>query len=351
MHILPERLNLDALAADEDSASAPKRVHSRPSTPPLPLSPISNPSSPIRKRRRSLDWNPPAHIPDFLPPFPTTTSATESTSPIATQSPGFPHLPPPPIPVENVKIEKPPSPIPQTLTTSAASDYQVQVPYSQSSLALAPEWHLPTAPPSVPARVSRFPTPQTEPSLLSAYHHILTHPPPPTVNTANPARHKVAMALLSLTQGASRWDPPDTLYSNVAPNLPRAAAIGPTFPVPLGTSPSLDAKKPEKDFKFPAMPRPVAVNEFLTSPVSQQSSRIPELARHVLPVSFIGMIAEASSLTLVIVYDIQPDKPSRSPTCTRPRQQAADIWERNSSALERQHSPRHRRCSAHTHVW
>lgn len=39
----------------------------QPTTPPLPLSPISNPSSPARKRPRTENWQPPDHIPSFLP--------------------------------------------------------------------------------------------------------------------------------------------------------------------------------------------------------------------------------------------------------------------------------------------
>ncbi|RDB23589.1 Serine/threonine-protein kinase STY46 [Hypsizygus marmoreus] len=272
------------------------------STPPLPLSPVSNPSSPSRKRPRKASWQPPPHVPDFLPPFPTTEAPP---SPILIQSPEptQPLFEPPPVPTESVKIEKPPLTIGQTLTSSSASDYLVQVPYSQSSLSGIAEWHLPSQPPPPPSqtlqtRNSRLPTPQTEPALFSAYHHILTHPPPANLNPPSLSRHKVAMALLAQTQTTPRWDPPDTLYSSVAPCAPRVATIGPTYPMAIGDSGSdskgkVDGK--DKDFKFPpTLPRPVSSSERLTPLVSQQSSRIPDLARNVLPPT---IMARTSRLT------------------------------------------------------
>jgi hypothetical protein len=262
------------------------------STPPLPLSPISNPSSPARKRARTASWNPPAHIPDFLPPFPTTSDAP---SPVTSQSPQ-PIQPaqfePPPLPLDSVKIEKPPLTLSQPLTSTSASDYLVQVPYLQSSLSSAPEWHLPSTQPQPQPpqlRHPRLPTPQTDQALFSAYHHILTHPPPPHANSPTPSRHKVAMALLAHTQTSPRWEPPDTLYSSVAPCTPRVSVIGPTYPMAIGDT-GVDSKAradgKDKEFKFPAtIPRPVSSNERLTPLISQQPSRIPDLARHVLPVS------------------------------------------------------------------
>lgn len=267
------------------------------STPPLPLSPISNPSSPARKRARTASWNPPAHIPDFLPPFPTTNDAPPS--PIASQSPQ-PTQPapfePPPLPLDNAKIDKPPLSLSQPLTSTSASDYLVQVPYSQSSLSSVAERHLPsTQPQQQPSQLRhpRLPTPQTEPALFSAYHHILTHPPPPHANSPTPSRHKIAMALLSHVQTNPRWEPPDTLYSSVAPCIPRVSVIGPTYPMAIGDK-GVDSKAradgKEKEFKFPAtIPRPVSYNERLTPLISQQPSRIPDLARHVLPVSTIPL--------------------------------------------------------------
>jgi len=49
--------------------------------PPLPLSPVSNPSSPVRKRARTSVWEPPAHVPPFLPPFPISKDSSVPNSP------------------------------------------------------------------------------------------------------------------------------------------------------------------------------------------------------------------------------------------------------------------------------
>lgn len=251
------------------------RNWTRPVTPPSPSSPF--------KRARTLGWDPPEHVPDFLPPFPKITPQSDS-------SPGPPSPPPIPAPgsmsqplmasLEAPKGDIIPTPANVTSASAAASDFLVQVPYSQSSLSSVSEWHLPNVappPPTPPPRLAG--TPQTEPSLLAAYHHILTHPPSSNVNLGNPSRHKVAMALLSLTQGSSRWEPPDTLSSNLMPNLPRALA-GPTFPVPINAADAVAGVKLPMN-----APRSVASDDRITQVVSQQSSRIPELARFVLPVS------------------------------------------------------------------
>ncbi|KAL0952315.1 hypothetical protein HGRIS_006600 [Hohenbuehelia grisea] len=258
------------------------------SPPPLPLSPISNPSSPARKRLRTASWKPPSHVPDFLPPFPTV------EEPVSRQhSPRIPPLQLPPTSLEAPKIDKPPSPPPQSQSV-ASLDYLAQVPYVESTLASQPEWHLPQPPPpfssmAAAARLARLPTPQTEPSLIKAYHHILTHPPP-SHHTANPARHKVALALLSQTQDEPRWDPPDSLYSTVAPCPPRVSTIAPTHPLPVAKKalPGGDSKVKDKDSepKLPVtQPRPISSIERLSYLVSQQPSRIPGLARSVLPPS------------------------------------------------------------------
>jgi hypothetical protein len=265
-----------------------------------PPSPISNPSSPSRKRPRLSNWDPPPHIPDFLPPFPVIPDENANEMQVAPQSPQLP-----PVQLPPVRIDKPPSPIPQSVptTSSSASDYLTRVPYNQSTLSSVPEWHLPSAiPPVHPsqqqqqvAQPSRLVTPQTEPSLIAAYHHILTHPPSANQNASNPARHKVAMALLSHAQKNPRWDPPDTLFSSTAPCAPRVAAMSPTCPVPIGKPTTANAGENSKliieekvEPKFPVtMGKPVSYIERLSPLISQQASRIPELARHVLSVSVI----------------------------------------------------------------
>lgn len=265
------------------------------STPPLPPSPISNPSSPSsRKRPRKASWQPPVHIPAFLPPFPTT-DAVSSPSPIGTPQPTeAPFEPLLSRAIETIKPEKPLLNLSQPVTSSAASDYLLQVPYSQSSLSGINEWHLPSTqpPPSqeVYPRNPALPTPQTEHSLVAAYHHILTHPPPPNGNAPTLSRHKVAMALLSQTQNIPRWEPPDTLYSSVAPCNPRVAGIGPSYPMAIDGGSDIKGKADgkEKEVKFPPrLARPVASDERLTPLVSQQLSRIPDLSRRVLSVRLV----------------------------------------------------------------
>lgn len=315
---------------DMDVDEPPITPQKRPSPLPFPLSPVSNPtSSPSRKRQRTAGWQPPEHVPDFLPPFPTAAPPSPVSPPPLPlpeieeqqQHQMLPPMLPPPL---NIKLERPQLPPPlqssaqQTMTSSAASDYLVQVPYSQSSLSSVPEWHLPPSsalPPSTHQlrNLSQAQsTPQTEHSLLAAYHYILTHPPPlhplfpgrttipPTAaavpigpNTLLPSRHKVAMTLLYQTQALSRWEPADSLFGTAAPCSPRVAAIGPTYPVPIDEK---EKNAPNKDLKFPPVPaRPVGAPERIVPVVSQQGSRIPDLARHVLPVSAHQSFSTASS--------------------------------------------------------
>lgn len=277
-----------------------KRPPSRPNTPPLPLSPISNPSSPQRKRPRVANWEPPEHIPDFLPPFPNMSEDRPPSPPFdPVPAPHIqPTMPPPTQIPESTTIEKPSATLSQSLTSAAASDILVQVPYSQSSLSTVPEWHLPSGPPPPPPpRQNRLPTPQIEPSLLSAYHHILTHPPPAELPPLNPSRHKVAMALIHQTQTTPRWNPADSLYGSVGPCQPRVATIGPSYPVAVGdTSGAGDSKGKgdgnDKDLKLPTtISRPVSGTERIAPFISQQTSRIPDLARHVLPVRILFHIS------------------------------------------------------------
>ena len=216
-------------------------------------------------------------MPDFLPPFP---DASQPQSPSPAPAP------------HAVKMERPPSPLPQHITSITAGDYFIQVPYSESVLAGTPSWHLPTEPSAT--RISkppppRLPTPSTQQALLAAYHHILTHPvsqPGPP----NPAKHKVAMALLSQVQHNPRWDTPSTLYANVVPCPPRITSIGPSYPIAhsaledIRSGKDVDKESDKRPMLPPAPPRPVFSNDKPVFLASQQSSRLPELARQVLPV-------------------------------------------------------------------
>jgi len=256
-----------------------------PSTPPLPLSPVSNPTSPTRKRPRTESWRPPPHIPSFLPPFPVERPSLEPESL---------SLPPSAEPSSSTQLL--PSKIEQAASLNRVSsanpaDYTTIVPYSLSNLASTPEWHLPST-----LRESRRPVelppmqpsiPQIQPSLLGAYHHILTHPPPANPNAANPSRHRVAMALLSQAKKNSHWEPADTLYGTTTSNAPTVAPPGPSYAVPISSLEEKKEKEDEKDKKLNlpgAAPRPIGTQERIVPLASHQTSRIPELAREALSV-------------------------------------------------------------------
>ncbi|KAI6030275.1 hypothetical protein EDC04DRAFT_3115352 [Pisolithus marmoratus] len=219
---------------------------------------------------------------DFLPPLPGASQPRPAS--------------PPPVP-EPVKIERPPSPLPQHIASSTAgADYTTQVPYADSVLASAPPWHLPNPHSSFlassssssktqAAAAARFPTPSPQQALLSAYHHILTHPVT-QVGSPNPAKHKVAMSLLAQIQSNSRWDSPTTLYGNIVPCPPRVTSISPSYPIALSTLEDIRAGKDvdeKKSMLPPAPARPVFSSERPVYLASQQGSRLPELARQVLP--------------------------------------------------------------------
>ncbi|OBZ74643.1 hypothetical protein A0H81_05406 [Grifola frondosa] len=277
----PKKRQVSAIDQNEDVPSRPT-----PSSPPLPLSPISNPSTPARKRPRTASWHPPPYIPDFLPPFPT-------NSPRHTPTP-----PPQDVQSSPVKVERPPSPpLPSQISTiSSSADYLTPVPYAVSTLSVAPPWHLPSMPPSFSGTsaltTSRLSVPQTQPALLGAYHHILTHPPPAQVTSVNPSRYRVALALVAQSEIHPRWDPPTTLFSSAAPNPPRVVPIGPSYAVPINKGPPTPSEVKgekeqdvEKERKLlpPAPPRAVAPCERISPLISQQSSRIPKLTRQMLP--------------------------------------------------------------------
>jgi hypothetical protein len=276
-----------------------------PSTPPLPLSPVSNPTSPTRKRPRTDSWKPPPHIPSFLPPFPAERSTPEPDS--------LP-LPPPGEPSASTQLI--PSKIESTASLARVSsanpaDYTTIVPYSLSNLASTPEWHLPSTLRESRARVdpppSQLPIPQIQPSLLGAYHHILTHPPPANPSVANPSRHRVAMVLLSQAQNNPHWEPADSLYATTAPNAPTMAPVGPSYAIPI--SASEEKKEDEKDKKsnLPgAAPRPIGTQERIVPLVSHQTSRIPELAREALSVrSFFTFICFFLKLGYTFSFSLQ----------------------------------------------
>lgn len=272
-----------------------------PSTPPLPLSPVSNPTSPTRKRPRTESWRPPPHVPSFFPPFPVERSSLEPESL---------SLPPPGGPSTSSTQLLPSKIEPATSLTRVSSanpaDYTTIVPYSLSNLASTPEWHLPStlreprAPVDPPP--SQLPIPQIQPSLLGAYHHILTHPPPPNPNLANPSRHRVAMVLLRQAQKNPHWEPADSLYATTAPNSPTVAPVGPSYAVPISSSEEKNNKDDEKDKKLNlpgAAPRPIGTQERIVPLASHQTSRIPELAREALSGAVLSRVTRLSHPTVL----------------------------------------------------
>ncbi|CCM03224.1 uncharacterized protein FIBRA_05349 [Fibroporia radiculosa] len=265
------------LRSRQDNLNAPPPV-----SPPLPLSPISNPSTPPRKRQRTAKWRPPSYIPDHFPPFPTDSPRHSPTPPQDI-----------PLPSNVVKLERPTTPPPPIAASTSSADYLTPIPYSQSLLASQPSQHLPSPPSDTHELAGQLqpplPLPLVQPALLGAYHHVLTHPPPPNVTSVNPSRYKVALAYLSEAEVRPRWDPAPTVFSSVVPSAPRVTAMGPTYPVPISKlPPTPDGKEADldKDRKsnLPSVPpKPVVSSERVTPLLSQQVSRLPGLARQVLP--------------------------------------------------------------------
>ncbi|KAF9040159.1 hypothetical protein BJ165DRAFT_1407273 [Panaeolus papilionaceus] len=306
-HYYEDAEGTQAMEIEKPQSAAALRKRRTP--PPLPLSPISNPSSPSsRKRPRTANWDPPEHIPDFLPAFPkpTVDESRQGTPMPDGMQPGVANLAQSGLNLQSIpgisttapllsadfqqgqsQTDKTTAAVAQS--TAAAADLLVQVPYDQSSLSSVPEWHLPTQPSSFASsssshsRHARLPIPQTEQSLLSAYHYILTHPPPPEPPAITPARHKVAMVLIHQSQKSPRWDMADSLFGSVGPCPPRVATIGPSYPVPISED-SVKGKDKDSQLKLPpAMPRPVNAPERIAAFVSQQTSRIPDLGKMILP--------------------------------------------------------------------
>ncbi|PPR02830.1 hypothetical protein CVT24_002227 [Panaeolus cyanescens] len=302
-HYYEDAEDVNANMDVELQGSQPTSPRKRRATPPLPLSPISNPSSPSsRKRPRTSNWDPPEHIPDFLPAFPKPTidesrqgtplpdgilpGANMLQSGLNLQSIPGTSTAAPLLPADfqqgQSQADKNSAAVAQS--TAAAADLLVQVPYDQSSLSSVPEWHLPAPPSSFSSSssLSRQTRITTEQALLSAYHYILTHPPPPEPPAITPARHKVAMVLIHQAQKNPRWDVADSLFGSVGPCSPRVATIGPSYPVPIEDS--VKGKDKDSQLKLPpAMPRPVNAPERIAGFVSQQTSKIPDLGKMILP--------------------------------------------------------------------
>ncbi|KAH9922342.1 uncharacterized protein BXZ73DRAFT_51359 [Epithele typhae] len=260
---------------------------------PFTALPISNPSTPPRKRLRTASWQPPEHIPDYLPPFPTADAQRVASPPPAEGAP---------LANDAVKRERSATPPlqAQMSTATSSADYHAVVPYDQSSLAALPARHLPSRPPGMDAAHGQPPQIlPTQPALLGAYHHLLTNPPPEKVVGVNPARYRVGLALVQQTEKANRWDAPATLYGSTAPNLPRVSAMPASCAIPIakgpgGTGSGSGAGTPDGSGSgkgdgeegkrvLPGAPaRTITVQDRVVPSIVRQDSRIPQLARHVL---------------------------------------------------------------------
>lgn len=264
----------------------------RAASPLLPISPISNPSSPSRKRPRlQPGWDPPPHIPDFLPPFPTNILDTEVN---ALQSPQIKTEAeatlPPPASANGLERERLPTPPPQQLSTAtSAADYLTPVPYNMSSLSTLPEGHLPdsnlrTVPTPASSALQLLPRkhepPQIMPSILTAYHHVLTQKPPPEPSI-NPGRHRVALTMIDQSYTHPRWSAPDTLFANLSAARPRVVAPARAFAVFAGSAPG----KEDKQLVIPSTLKTLVVDETILPLSHQPTSRMPDIARAILPVS------------------------------------------------------------------
>lgn len=257
---------------------------SRPTTPLLPPSPVSNPSMPSRKRARLVTWDAPDHIPYFFPPYPTTSTSPPSSPAIKTEADQQP--------LSANAHERAITPPPQISTSASTSDYLAPIPYSMSSLSSIREQHLPERPdvgnsaPLVVPLKRKYELPVVSHSLTVAYHHVLTNPPPTA--SANPLRHRVAMALLGQMYVNPKWTAADTLFSNLAAPRIRVLAPAPSYPVPLKDGLGTSSSDKSKDVSLPLLPaptsRPVMVNEAITPLSNQATSRIHDIARAVLPV-------------------------------------------------------------------
>jgi hypothetical protein len=240
-------------------------------SPPLPPSPISNPTSPTpRKRQRLNSWDAPDYIPDFLPPFPVTIpDTTPAETPL---EPGVE------TPTPTAQAERELSPTPPPSAPTGRASYLSSVPYESSSISGKSTAHLPKAPsknrhkPPISTAISS----EAHLALLTAAHHVLTNPPPPPT-TQNPSRHSLALALLQSAR--TRFQPSDSAFGISEPNRTRFGTPTPSFPVAL---------KPE-DQKA-GIPLPQTSKSFIPGDpivplVSLQPSRLPTLARTVLSVS------------------------------------------------------------------
>jgi hypothetical protein len=238
----------------------------------LPPSPVSNPPSPgySRKRLRANNWEPPDHVPDFLPPFPAASYPTpEEMTGVDTPQDSTQNKESTPLPDRQL------SPSPPPTAPGAKASYLSSVPYESSTISTRNTSHLPRAPEKLPPPDKDQTTPASavHHSLLVAQHHLLTTPTPDPA-TQVPSRHTLALGLLQSSR--ARYGPADTLFSASEPTRLRLSAPNANFPVANNVE---EQKRP-----MPHLTRAFMTGEPLAALTSVQTSRIPSLARYVLTV-------------------------------------------------------------------
>ncbi|KAF8172853.1 hypothetical protein K438DRAFT_1981333 [Mycena galopus ATCC 62051] len=203
-----------------------------------------------------------------------------------------------------------------TATSTSAADYVLQVPYDASSLADVSAWHLPGSPPrpppptQTPSNSAPTYTLNPELALYKAFHHILTNPTREP-GAPSPARHRVAMGLLTHSALVPRWELPDTMYAASAPAPPRAWPIVPTFAVPISkNSSSSTTSDPAPPRRFPPTHRTVAAPDRLAPLVGAQGSRLPELARRVLPPAVYARVTKLAHPPPLARNNANPNAPN-----------------------------------------
>lgn len=212
-----------------------------PPSPPISERGLSLPSSPdsrFSKRPRHAAWDPPEHVPDFLPPFPGTftRSATLEGTRKSQDATALPSTTP--LPKQSDQQAPPPRRIPLPLrpATLSKSTYTKAIKYGQSSFAgksmdLPDQslWDLGVPPtPGDGSGMGSWKKRGGQSSLqplIAAYHVLQADPQPAT----NPSRLRVAHLLGSTAP--SRYTSADSLFAISSPPPPRFNPPTPTYAV------------------------------------------------------------------------------------------------------------------------
>lgn len=204
------------------------------------LSPPSSPDSRSSKRARHASWDPPEHVPDFLPPFPGSfvrTGALEG-APISQSAVVLPATAPQPKQSEQQPPPQRRIPLPLRPAVTSKSTYTKSIKYGQSSMAGKPVdlpdqslWDQGIPPtPGEGSGLGSWKKKGGQSSLqplIAAYHVLQADPQPAT----NPSRLRVAHLLGSTAP--SRYTSADSLFAISSPSPPRFPPPTPNHAVPI----------------------------------------------------------------------------------------------------------------------